>query len=166
MKIDFTRKAIFVKNRHLNLDPIDSNFPRVVSRNSVRIIFTCAAVNEVNIYATDIKYAYLQAPISEKHFIRCGPEIPFEMQGRISLIKRALYGDKFAGSDYWKHMQTCMEYLVFFSCKSGPNLWMREGVKPDENKYWEYVLLCVDNSLYFLCNPKGVLTNELGKFGQ
>ena len=72
VKMDFTRKARFVMDGHLCPDPIDSNFAGVVSRDSVRIVFTYAALNELDICAADIKSAYLQAPTSEKHFIRCG----------------------------------------------------------------------------------------------
>ena len=59
----------------------------------------------------DIKSVYLQAPTSEKHYMLCGSDFPLEMQGKVALIKRALYGGKLAGSDYWKHMQTCMKHL-------------------------------------------------------
>ena len=148
----------------LNPDPIDSNFAGVCSRDSVRIVFTYAALNALNMYAADIKSAYLQAPTSEKHFIRCGEEFPIEMRGRIALIKRALYGGKSAGSDYWKHMRTCMDHLGFKSCKSDPDVWMRAAVKPDGGKYWEYVLLYVDDALCCSCNPKDVLEKEIGKF--
>ena len=86
------------------------------------------------------------------------------MQGKIALIKRALYGGKLAGSDYWKHMRTCMEHLGFTPCKADPDMWMREAVKLDETEYWEYVLLYVDDALSCSCSPKEVLTAELGKF--
>ena len=94
VKIGFTRKSRFVKSGHLNSDPIDSNFAGVVSRDSVRIIFTYAVVSGLDIYAADIKSAYLQAPTSEKHFIRCGDEFLIEMQGETALIKRTLYSGK------------------------------------------------------------------------
>ena len=100
VKMNFTQKARFVKNGHLNSDHIDSNFTGVVSCDSVRIIFTYAAVNRLDLYAADIKSVYLQAPTSEKYLIRCGPEFPLEMQGKTVLIKRSLYGGKLAGSDY------------------------------------------------------------------
>ena len=86
------------------------------------------------------------------------------MRGRIALIKRALYGGKSAGSDYWKHMRTCMDHLGFKSCKSDPDVWMRAAVKPDGGKYWEYVLLYVDDALCCSCNPKDVLEKEIGKY--
>ena len=70
------------------------------------------------------------------------------MQDRITLIKRTLYGGKTAGSDYWKHMRTCMAHLGFKSCRADPDVWMRDAVRPrDGMDYWEYVLLYVDDAL-------------------
>ena len=165
VKMDFTRKARFVKDGHLSPDPLDSNFAGVVSRESVRIAFTYAALNGLDICTADIKSAYLQAPTSEKHFIHCGEDFPLEMQGRIAIIKRALYGGKTAGSDYWKHMRTCMEHLGFKSCKGDPDVWMRTAVKPsDGTEYWEYVLWYTDDALCVSHHPKEVLEKEIGKF--
>ena len=44
VNMDFTLKARWVKDGHLSPDPIDSNFDGVVSRESIRIIFTYAAL--------------------------------------------------------------------------------------------------------------------------
>jgi hypothetical protein len=52
----------------------------------------------------DIRNAYLQAPSSEKHFIICGPEFGIKNEGRVALIRRALYGGKVAGRDCWHHL--------------------------------------------------------------
>ena len=92
VKMDFTRKSRWVKDGHLTPDAIDSNFAGIVSRESVRIAFTYAALNGLDVCAADVKSAYLQAPTSEKHYVICGPEFPLEYQGRIGVIKRALYG--------------------------------------------------------------------------
>ena len=165
VKMDFTRKARWVKDGHLTPDPIDSNFAGVVSRESVRIALTYAALNGLDICAADIKSAYLQAPTSEKHYIICGSEFPLEYQGRVAVIKRALYGGKSAGSDYWKHMRTCMNHLGFQACKADPELWMRETTKPNDNTiYWEYVLLYVDDALAVSHRPREVLEKEIGKY--
>ena len=86
-KIDFTRKSSWVKDGHLTPDSIDSNFARVISRESVRIAFTYAALNGLDICAADVKSAYIQAPTFEKHYIICGPEFPIEFQNRIGIIK-------------------------------------------------------------------------------
>ena len=96
VKMDFTRKSRWVKDGHLTKDPVDSNFAGVVYRESVRIAFTYAALNGLQVCAADIKSAYLQAPTSEKHFMICGAEFPLEYQGCVAIIKRALYGGKSA----------------------------------------------------------------------
>lgn len=164
--MDFTRKARFVKNGHLSPDPLDSNFAGVVSMESVRIAFTYAALNSLDICAADIKSAYLQAPTSEKHFIWCGEDLPLEMQGRIAIIKRALYSGKTAGSNYWKHMRTCMEHLRFRSCKGDPDVWIRKADKSSNGtKYWEYVLWYTDDALCVSHHPKEVLEKETESFG-
>ena len=132
VKMDFTRKSRWVKDGHLTDDPLESNFAGVVSRESVRIAFTYAALNELKVYAADIKSAYLQAPTSEKHYIICGEEFPMEHRGCIGIIKRALYGGKCAGADYWKHMRSCMNHLGFIPCKTDPDVWMRSAIKDSD----------------------------------
>ena len=165
VKMDFTRKARWVKDGHLTPDPVDSNYAGVVSRESVRIAFTYAALNGLDVAAADVKSAYLQAPTSEKHYIICGSEFPLEYQGKVAVIKRALYGGKKAGSDYWKHMRTCMNHLGFEPCEADPDVWMRKAIKPsDGSEYWEYVLLYVDDALSVSHRPEEVLRNEIGKY--
>ena len=81
------------------------------------------------------------------------------------MIKRALYGGKTAGSDYWKHMRSCMEHLGFKSCEGDPDVWMRTAVKPrNGTEYWEYVLWYTDDALCVSHHPKEVLEKEIGKF--
>ena len=74
VKMDFTRKARWVKDGHKTADPLSSNYAGVVSRDSVRIAFTLAAMNGLDICAADVQNAYIQAPSSEKHYVICGPE--------------------------------------------------------------------------------------------
>ena len=97
VKMDLTRKARWVLDGHKTHDPIGSTYAGVVSRESVRIAFTYAALNGLDVCAADIHNAYLQAPSSQKDFIICGPEFGLENVGRVALIHRALYGGKAAG---------------------------------------------------------------------
>ena len=64
VKMDFTRKARWVLDGHKAPDPIGSTFAGVVSCESVRIAFTYAALNGQQVFAGDIRNAYLQAPSS------------------------------------------------------------------------------------------------------
>ena len=66
----------------------------------MRIAFTYAALNGLDICAADILHAYLQAPRSQKDYIICGAEFGLENVGKVALIHRALYGGKSAGKDF------------------------------------------------------------------
>ena len=147
VKMDFTRKARFVANGSLTADLEDSVYARVISRETVRIALTYAALNELEIMAADIQNAYLQAPISEKYWTTLGPEFGLELEGCKAHIVRALYGCKSAGRDFRNHLRECMEHLGYSSCLADPDLWMREAVKDDGTEYYGYMLLYVDDYL-------------------
>ena len=164
VKMDFTRKARWVKDGHRTPDPERSTFAGVVSCESVRIALTYAALNDVKVTACDIKNAYLQAPSSEKHYVVCGLEFGIENQGRIALIRRALYGGKSSGADFWRHLRTCMEHLGFQSCKADGDIWLRPALKDNGDKYWEYVLLYVDDALCISDDGENFINNQLGKY--
>ena len=65
VKMDFTRKARWVLDGHKTPDPIGSTYAGVVSRESVHIAFTYEALNGLDVFAADIRNAYLQAPFSK-----------------------------------------------------------------------------------------------------
>jgi hypothetical protein len=57
-------------------------FLSVVSRDSVRIAFTLAALNGLDILAADIQNAYLSAPTEERPYVVAGLEFPPDLQER------------------------------------------------------------------------------------
>ncbi len=84
--MDFTRKARWVKDGHKTPDPKSLSFAGVLSRDSIRIALTHAALLGLPVMGADIRNAYLQAPSSEKHlFIICGPEFGIQNEGRVAL---------------------------------------------------------------------------------
>ena len=86
VKIDFTRKARWVLDGHKTADASYSTFAGVVSRDSIWIALTYAALNELDVCAADIRSAYLQAPSSRKDYIICGEEFGLENVGQVALI--------------------------------------------------------------------------------
>ena len=136
LKMDFTRKARWVLYGHKTRDPIGSTYAGVVSRDSVRIAFTYAALNGLDICAADIHNAYLQAPSSQKDYIVCGPEFGLENIGNVALIHRALYRGKAAGIDFRNHFRNCMQHLEFKSCPADPDVWMRPAKHSNGSEYW------------------------------
>ena len=79
---------------HKTPDPVGSKYAGVVSRESVRIAFTYAALNGLDVCMADIRNAYLQSPTSQKHYLICGPEFGMENVGKVAIMHRAVYGEK------------------------------------------------------------------------
>ena len=164
VKMDFTRKARWVLDGHKTPNPIGSTYAGVVSRDSIRIAFTYAALNGLDVFAADIRNAYIQAPSSQKDYIICGPEFGIENVGKIALIRRALYGGKSAGKDFRNHLRSCMRHLDFVSCPADPDVWMRPAKRSDGSEYYEYILLYTDDALVISENAEKVLREELGRY--
>ena len=58
VKLDLTRKARLVADGHLTPDPIESTYAGVVSRESVKIALTYAALLDLDLWAADIMNAF------------------------------------------------------------------------------------------------------------
>ena len=164
VKMDFTRKARWVLDGHKTPDLIGSTYAGVVSRESVHIALTYAALNDLDVFTANIQNAYLQAPSSQKDYIICGPEFGVENIGQTALIHHALYGGKVAGRDFRNHLRSCMEFLNFKSCLADPDVWMRPAMKSEGNTYYEYILLYGDDALVVSENVESILRNELGRY--
>ena len=164
VKMDFTRKARWVLDGHKTPDPIGSTFAGVVSRESIQIAFTYAALNDLQVFAADIRNAYLQAPSSQKDYVVCGPEFGIENIGKVALIHRVSYGGKSTGRDFRNHLRSCMHHLSFQSCPADPDVWMRPAKKGDGSPCYDYVLLYMDDALVISDNAEFILRNEIGRY--
>ena len=148
VKMDSTRKGRWVKDGNRTPHHETSSYAGIVSRESIRIMLTHAALHGVPTFAADVRNTYLQASTSKKHYIVCGPEFGIENAEKKALITHALYGGKCAGRDFWHHLRSCMKFLGFESSRADPDVWMRESVREDGfTKYYEYVLLYTDDCL-------------------
>ena len=137
-------------------------FADVVSRESVRIAFTYAAINGLPVCAADIQNAYLQAPAYEKNYVICGPEFGLQNIGKIAVIVRALYSGKSANADYWRHVRHAMTELGFQSCKAYPDVWFRPSINSYGTDYYQYVLIYTDDILAIMEEPERFLVMSLG----
>ncbi len=143
------RKARLVAGGHVTESPHPSlTYASVVSRESVRIALTLAALNDLQVKASDIQNAYLTAPLlTEKIWTVCGAEFG-EDQGKNAVVVRALYGLKSAGHDYGVHIAHCMVHLGYTPCEADRDVWMKAMVRPEDNyQYFAYCLLYVDDIL-------------------
>lgn len=83
-----------VADGHLTPDPVGSTYAGVVSRETVRIALTYAALHGLDLWTADTMNAFVQAPTTEKYWIECGPEFGTEHVGKKAIVTRALYGMK------------------------------------------------------------------------
>ena len=126
------------------------------------IAFTYAALNGLDVFAANIRNAYLQAPSSQRDYIICGPEFGIENVGNVAIIHRELYGGKSAGKAFRNHLHSCMQHLHFTSCAADPNVWMGRAMRSDGLDYYEYILLYTNDCLVLSENAEGVLRKDLG----
>lgn len=145
LKLDMTRKARYVAGGHLTDVPTHMTYSSVVSRDTVRIGFLVAALNNLEIEACDIQNAFLQAPTKEKIFFYAGDEWKAD-KDRIVVVVRALYGLKSSALQFRNHLaDTLSNKLGFISSLADPDLWYKPAVDKDGFKYYSYILVYVDD---------------------
>ena len=112
IKMDLTRKARLVAGGHMTEVPHNLTYSSVVSRESVRIMFLIAALNDLQILSADIGNAYLNAPYREKVYATAGKEFG-SRAGETVIIVRALYGLKSAGASWRSHLANSLHGLGY-----------------------------------------------------
>ena len=143
----FRRKARMVAGGHQVDTPAYMTYSSVVSRETVRIVLTLAALNDLEVKASDIQNAYLTAPCAEKIWTILGPEFGSDA-GKRAFVVRALYGLASAGKSFSDHLSDCMRHLGYRSCRADQDLWYKADTYPDTGEpYYRYVLLYVDDIL-------------------
>ena len=101
VKITLERKARLVADGHKVPEVAkESTFSSVPTRDTVRIFFTLAALNDLEVLSADIQNAYLSAPIKEKYYVIAGDEFSDKYRGRPCKVVRALYGLPMAGNNF------------------------------------------------------------------
>lgn len=147
VKMDLTRKARLVAGGHETEPTKDATYSSVVSRESVRLAFTVAALNGLDILAADIQNAYLNAMTKEKVYTTAGLEFGVENVGKKVLIVRALYGLRTSGARFRAHLAQCLRDAGYVSSKADPDVWLKAATKSDGTEYYSYVLCYVDDVL-------------------
>ena len=154
VKIDLRRKARYVAGGHLTDPPSFLTYSTVVGRESVRIAFLVAALNNLNILAGDIQNAYLNAPTEEKLFFYAGKDFKAD-EGKPVLIVRALYGLKSSALAWRNHLSDVIaNQMGFTSSLADPDVWMKPAIDNQGNKYYAYILVYVDDILVIDKDPR------------
>jgi hypothetical protein len=153
---DFRRKARLVVGGHMTKAPATLTYASVVSRETVRLALTVAALNDIDVWAADVLNAYITTPCHEKIWTTLGPEFESD-QGRKALVVRALYGLKSSGTAFRAHLKSFMKEMGYRACKADPDLWLKEQTDKKGKCYYAYILCYVDDLLVIHHHPKKVL---------
>ena len=143
---NFQRKARLVAGGHITTTPTTLTYSSVVSRESVSLALTIAALNDLDILACDIQNAYLTAKCRERIYTIAGPEFGHE-EGTLFIVKQALYGLKSSGAAFRAKLANVLYEANFRPSRADPDVWLRPAVKPNGFEYYEMVLCYVDNVL-------------------
>jgi hypothetical protein len=148
----FTRKSRLVAGGHTTDPPSSITYSSVVSRDTVRIAFTLAALNDLDVMSCDIGNAYLNAPCREKIWCKAGTEFGSD-KGKVLKVVRALYGLKSSGASWRAMFAQTLSDLGYVSSKADPDLWLKPKTKPNGDEYYSYVLVYVDDVMHFDHEP-------------
>ena len=162
IKMDLTRKARLVARGSMTEATKEETFASVVSRDTVRIFFLLAALNDLDLLSCDIQNAYLAAPNKEKVWTSFTDQLGPEYNGRKAIIAKALYGLRSSGRSFRDFLSLNLRELGFISSKADPDLWMRGARKTNGDKIYEYVISYVDDLIFQGVDPKGFM-DSLGQ---
>ena len=160
---NFRRKARMVAGGHVTNVPHNITYSSVVSRDSVRIALTIAALNNLKVLGCDIQNAYLTAPTREKVWTVAGTEFGSE-KGKIMIIVRALYGLKSSGAAFRSFLAETLDGLGYKPSYADPDVWMRPAIKENGFQYWEYMLCYVDDLLVISHHPETTMDGIKANF--
>jgi Reverse transcriptase (RNA-dependent DNA polymerase) len=91
----------------------------------LRLVLFLAELNDLQLCATDIGNAYLEAYTTEKVYILAGHKFG-EREGHILVISKALYGLRSSRARWHERFANCIRELGFFPFKAEPDIWMRK----------------------------------------
>jgi hypothetical protein len=106
-------------------------------------------LNQLDLWATDIGNAYLEAYMLEKVCIKAGKEFG-ELEGHTLLISKALYGLGSSGLRWHEKFADCLRNEGFHPSKGEPDIWMREK----DGIYKYDVAVYVDDLAFAMKDPK------------
>jgi hypothetical protein len=138
-KHDGRHKARMVADSHLMDIPLESVYSGVVSLCGLQIVTFLSEFNGLDLWATDIGNAYLEAFTMEQNYTIAGPDFG-QLEGHYLIIIKALYGLCMSGLRWHERFADCLCNEGFSPCKAEPDIWMRLN-----GNLYEYVATYVND---------------------
>ena len=132
IKHDGHHKVQHIAGGHLTNVPIDSIYSGVVSLWGLHMVAFISKLNDLELWATDIGNAYLEALMTKTIYIVAGQEFG-ELEGHMLIIYKALYGLRSSGLWWSQRLSECLKGMGFTLSKAEPDIWMHRV--DDQYKY-------------------------------
>jgi len=150
VKSDLKQKArLGVGGHKVNANEHTSS-SSVVRLDSTRLLNLIAKAQGLKVLAGDVGNAYLNAETNEKVYCICGLEFGPDMEGRIAIIKKGLYGLKSSGAQWHAHLTKTLYTLGFNPTQFVPDVWYKLR---EYNKRYDYISTYVDEFLITAKDP-------------
>ena len=151
VKFDLRRKSRLVAGGNHTENPKEDIYSGVVGMETIRLAFTLAAMNNLQVCAADVGNAFLYGKTKEKVYIVAGPEFG-EHAGKRMIIEKGLYGLKTSAARFHEHLSAKLRSMGFYPSRADADLWMREC-----GDHYEYVATYVDDLLVFSRKPLEII---------
>jgi hypothetical protein len=168
IKMDFMHKARFVAGGHVTEPPTSIKYSSVVARDSIRLAFLIASLNNLDILSANIGNAYLNMFTREIVHTTCGLEFGQESQGKITIIRHALYGFKSSGAAWRSTFASTLQDMGFKASFADPDVLLANDFKlkgtivlqgniQRGEACYKNIFIYIDDILVLAENPKDIL---------
>ena len=152
VKFDLRCKARLVADGNWTDVIREDIYSGVIGIETVRIGFLIGELNQLKCCAGDVGNAYLNGFTKEKIYIIAGPEFGPELEGKILVIVKALYGLRTSAARFHEHLTEVLRILGYKPTKADSNLFYM-----DKDDHYEYIASYVDDILIWSRNPMEVM---------
>ncbi len=143
VKFNLQRKARLVAGGNHTQPPKEDIFSGVVGMDTIHLGFLLAALNKLEVCATDIGNAFLYGTTNEKVYITAGAEFG-EKCGTNLIIDKGLYGLRSSSARFHEHLSSKLRNMGYQPTKVDPDFWIK-----DCGCHYEYIAVYVDDVLAF-----------------
>mmetsp|Transcript_37940 Transcript_37940/g.76675 ORF Transcript_37940/g.76675 Transcript_37940/m.76675 type:complete len:1384 (-) Transcript_37940:372-4523(-) len=112
----------FAQRAYDSYNPDECSSP-VVHKDSLRLFLSVCAAQNLSVYQADVKSAFLQAPLSERIYMRAPPgysSTTAEGEEEIIELRQAVYGLKQSSAAFWTAINAHLTSLGFTSLVGDP----------------------------------------------
>ena len=117
-----------------------------------------AELNGLEVWATDVGNAYLEAHTKEKVYVIAGPEFG-DKEGHVLVFNKALYGLKSSGLRWHERFADTLRDMGFFPSRAESDIWMRRN-----GDVYEYIATYVDDLAICARDPQAIADTLVNKY--